>query len=173
MIRALTLLCLVAGQVQVAPSPPTPQASSRAQAIAEFAETLIAARAEDRARLLAENPSLVTTALRYLIAARASQAAFAKRFRAALELYQTALDVARAAGDRGGESDTLQELGNSHYFLHEFGAVEAAVAQHDPVHGRDRRVDCRSRNGRVLTRRLHACAGVLSRGADDLPGDQE
>lgn len=129
MIGTFALSWVLATQLPAGQGSQPTEAMLRSQAIEAFAETLMAAPAEDRARLLAENLSLVTTALRYFVAKRATRAAFAKQYRAALELYAIALEVARAAHDRAGESDMLQEVANSHYFLREFDAAEQAYRE--------------------------------------------
>ena len=115
----------IAAMLVQAPAAPPP-APSVVQTLIDFAETLIAAPAEERQRLLAERPDLVNPALRYFIASRATRIAAAQQYGPAIQMYDIALEVARAAGDRAGESETLQVLGYSHYFLHEFDAAERA-----------------------------------------------
>jgi tetratricopeptide (TPR) repeat protein len=125
MIRTAALVCLLAVHLQDA-QPQQSEGVTRPQTAATFAETLVAAGPAERTRLLAENFDQVNTTLTHLIAMRAARAAGARQFDAALALYEIALEVARAARDLQGESDTLQAIGNSHYFLREFDAAEQA-----------------------------------------------
>ena len=82
----------------------------------DFADQLIAAAPADRARLMEENQSELNGSLRYVLAQRASRLAGDLQYVKAGELFDLALSVARAAKDRRGESETLQNIANGYYF---------------------------------------------------------
>lgn len=73
--------------------------------------------ASRRARLLETETDLVNSRLVDAIGRRADQLAQRNQFRNALSVYERALEVARALGDRKSEGQMLQNVANSHYFL--------------------------------------------------------
>ena len=82
----------------------------------DFADELLAAAPADRGRLMAENPTELTSGLRYVLAQRGSMLAGQLQYAKAGELFDLALAVARAAKDRRGESESLQNIANGYYF---------------------------------------------------------
>jgi tetratricopeptide (TPR) repeat protein/CHAT domain-containing protein len=86
----------------------------------DFADELLAAAPQDRPRMLADNPGELNASLRYVLAQRASVAAVAHNYQRARVLFELALGVARAAHDQRGESEMLQNVANSYYFLRDY-----------------------------------------------------
>jgi tetratricopeptide (TPR) repeat protein len=82
----------------------------------DFADDLLAAAPADRERLMAENPTELTSSLRYVLSQRGSMLAGQMQYAKAGELFDLALLVARAAKDRRAESETLQNIANGFYF---------------------------------------------------------
>jgi tetratricopeptide (TPR) repeat protein len=82
----------------------------------DFADELLAAAPADRARLMAENATELTSSLRYVLAQRASTLAGQLQYGKAGDLFELTLLVARAAKDRRAESETLQNIANAYYF---------------------------------------------------------
>ena len=119
MIGTFALLWALAIQAQAPPRSQPTEAVLRSQAIEAFAEILIAARATDRARLLADNPSFVNTALRYFVAKPANRAAAQHQYRAALDeaeqAYRARLTLAREMNDRDATASSIAGLATVAY----------------------------------------------------------
>ena len=83
----------------------------------DFADKLIAAAPEERARLMTENATELNSSLRYVLAQRASWAGGMMQYKKARDLFELTLAVARASKDRRSESETLQNIANAYYFM--------------------------------------------------------
>lgn len=84
----------------------------------ELADDLLAAPAADRVAMTAGNSPDTNRALRYVLAQRASMMAAASgQYARAREIFELVLTLARATGDRRSESETLQNIANTYYFL--------------------------------------------------------
>ena len=83
----------------------------------EIAEEFIAAPASDRPALIEKyRPDL--RQVRYAISERATMAiTLGRNYARGRELFELALDVARAAGDRAGEVNSLHNIAQAWYFL--------------------------------------------------------
>jgi len=93
----------------------------------EIADDLIAAPPADRAAIYQKynRPDLVQT--RLAVSMRATMAiTVQKNYPRGKALFELALEVARAAGDRTGEANSLHNIAQADYFLHDLaGAVDA------------------------------------------------
>jgi tetratricopeptide (TPR) repeat protein len=97
----------------------------------EIADDLLAAPAADRAAMYQRynRPDLVQT--RLAVSMRATMAiTIQKNYARGKALFELALEVARAAGDRTGEANSLHNIAQADYFLHDLaGAVEAYTGE--------------------------------------------
>lgn len=90
------------------------------------AAILQAPTADARAALMDSDPDLVGEALISSLARNADGSARSGNFRAARDVYDVVIEVARRAGNRKAEGQALQNIGNSAYFQRDFaGALDA------------------------------------------------
>ena len=106
----------------------------------ELAEGYLAIAEADRARFLDEQTPPDRAMLRYAIAQRATMAAIAKDFVKSRTLFERALEISRAIGDRVSEANALHNIGQADYMLHDFPAAIDALTKELAV-GRDARDD--------------------------------
>jgi tetratricopeptide (TPR) repeat protein len=95
----------------------------------ELADLLLAAAPADRPRILQENAEDVDANVTRALASRGSRFAMARQPRQAQAAFEAALVVARAAHDRMGESEALQNLANAHYFQRQYAQALAYYQQ--------------------------------------------
>ncbi len=91
-------------------------------AVGDFADRLIDAGPEERERLFADEPRLISGDLRNALAVRADRLYAAQAFAPAKALLDLALRVATAVGDQEGLAVTYQNLGNVLYLLNDYQA---------------------------------------------------
>ncbi|MEO6212291.1 MAG: CHAT domain-containing protein [Vicinamibacterales bacterium] len=87
------------------------------------------ADASRRAAMLTEEPDLLNARLLESLSRRADALAQTARYRPAQDIYQRALEVARAMRDRKGEGQMLQNLANSLYFQRDYPGALSAYEQ--------------------------------------------
>ena len=93
----------------------------------DFADQLIAAAPADRAALLAEHPVEQNVALRYVLAQRGTMAiTLGKNYVRGRELFELALEVARAGNDRHGMANSYHNIAQAAYFLGDHAGATAA-----------------------------------------------
>ncbi len=89
--------------------------------IDELALALLTARTVEERKLLTDaEPDLLNERLLEAMSRRGDAEAQKGVYPAALQIYGRVLDVARMIGNRKGEGQALQNLGNAHYFLRQF-----------------------------------------------------
>ena len=92
----------------------------------ELATALIAAQDPVvRAAMLQADEDLLTFRLVDALSRRADALAQQTQYKGALAIYERALEVARASGDRKAQGQMLQNIATSYYFLREFAPALA------------------------------------------------
>ncbi len=93
----------------------------------ELALALISERdTAARAALMKADADLVDLVLVNALSRRADVLAQTRQYRAAIGIYERSLEVTRAMTDARAEGQTLQNIGNCHYFLRDFPAALGA-----------------------------------------------
>lgn len=93
----------------------------------ELADHYLAASEADRAKFIEAQSPPDRAALRYAVSRRATMAVtLGRNYVAGRTLFERALDISRAIGDRVGEANSLHDIGAADYNLHDYsGATEA------------------------------------------------
>jgi tetratricopeptide (TPR) repeat protein len=93
----------------------------------ELADQYLALPEADRTKFLDQLPTADRAALRYAFSQRASMAITLRRdYLAGRALYERALQISREIGDKVGEANSLHNIGQADYILHEFpSAIDA------------------------------------------------
>lgn len=92
-----------------------------------LADAFVAApSAAERDALLAAEPELVTPALIVSVARHADAFAIRRQYPAAQHVYELAIELAVRVGDRRGEGEAWQNLGNALYFQRKFPEARSA-----------------------------------------------
>jgi CHAT domain-containing protein len=95
-----------------------------------LADALVsAASAADREAVLAADPDLVNPALVTSVARRADAFAISMQYPAAERIYGIAIEIAARVGDKRGEGEGWQNVGNALYFQRKFAEALAAYAR--------------------------------------------
>jgi tetratricopeptide (TPR) repeat protein len=107
----------------------------------ELVDEYLALPESERAKYLDQQSQPDRAALRYGVSQRASMTiTLGKDYAAGRTLYERALEIARANSDRSGEANSLHNIGQADYMLHEFPAAIDALTKELAV-GRDARDD--------------------------------
>jgi tetratricopeptide (TPR) repeat protein len=103
----------------------------------EIADDLIAAAPADRPAIYDKNSKSDLVQARLQVSQRATMAVtLAKNYPRGKELFELALEVSRAAADRHGEANSLHNIAQADYFLHDYAGAILAYEKELAV-GRD------------------------------------
>jgi tetratricopeptide (TPR) repeat protein len=96
----------------------------------ELADQYLAAPEADRAKVIERLSTADRAALRYAVSQRATMAVtLGKDYAGGRALFERALEISRAIGDRVGEANSLHNIAQADYILHEFPAATEAYGK--------------------------------------------
>ncbi|HZW73064.1 MAG TPA: tetratricopeptide repeat protein, partial [Caldimonas sp.] len=96
----------------------------------ELADQYLAAPEADRAKFLEQQSPADRAALRYAVSQRATMAVtLGKNYPEARTLFERAREISHAIGDRVGEANSLHNIAQADYVLHEYPAATEAYTR--------------------------------------------